>query len=166
MIKRLTIRDIRFTFTVARIVKVGGFNSLLIDGNHILMFDFDDTTLEKVEAALKKVQDKYNLPTIYILETKRDTNFIAYCFKRTKWKQVVTIISEVEGIDWNFFKYGVYRDKFTLRVTDKGHGLPHLVKRLISYFPEDAKVEDLATWVNYETLKDKDKWWKEFKKNG
>ncbi|GAH76273.1 unnamed protein product, partial [marine sediment metagenome] len=58
-------------------------------------------------------------------------------------------------VDWNFVKYGVYRDKFTLRVTDKGYGKPHCVAVLESDVPEDATILDLATWVTYETLKNK-----------
>ena len=155
MIKRITIGDIRITFTIVRIVRVGGFNSLLTDGNHILMWDFDDTNLDAVSRALRRVQVKYKLPRITILETKFDTNYIAYCFKRMSFREVVTIVSDTKGVDFNFFKFGVYREKFTLRVTDKGHGLPHHVMKLPSKVPEDVAVEDLATWVNYETLKRK-----------
>jgi len=155
MIKRVTIGDVRITLTIARIVKVGGFNSLLTDGDHILMWDFDDTTFDEVHDHLLMIQDLYELPKIYILESSKGVNFMAYCFKRTSLRRAATIISETEGVDWNFFKYGVYRDKFTLRVTDKGYGKPHLVATLDSDVPEDATVLDLATWVNYETLKRK-----------
>ena len=155
MIKRITIRDIRITLTIARIVKVSGFNSLLTDGNHILMWDFDDTTFNEVHDNLLTVQDAYRLPKIYILETMKDVNFMAYCFRRTPWKEAVLIVGQTEGVDWNFFKYGVYRDKFTLRVTDKGYGKPHLVATLDSEVPQNATVLDLATWVRYETLRRK-----------
>lgn len=165
MIKRITIGDIRITFTIARIVKVGGFNSLLTDGNHILMWDFDDTNLDAVSRALRRVQLRYHLPVISILETTKDTNYIAYCFKRTPWREAVTIVSDTKGVDPNFFKYGVYRDKFTLRVTDKGYGRPHCVMKLPGKVWGDAAVEDLATWVNYETLADKGKYWREVFKN-
>ena len=166
MIKRFTIGDIRFTFTIARIVKVGGFNSLLTDGNHILMWDFDDVPLEKVKDSLALMMAHYFLPKVYILETRKDSSYIAYCFKRTNWKLAVLIVAHTPLVDWNFLKYGIYRDKFTLRVTDKGHGKPHCVAVLDSSIPEDATVEDLATWVNYETLKDKDKFLKGVRKNG
>jgi len=155
MIKRITIGDLRLTFTAARIVKAGGFNSLLTDGNHILMWDFDDTTLEDVKLALLATQLKHKLPRIAILETRKDTNFIAYCFQKTSWEKAIIIIVSTKGIDWNFFKYGVYRGKFTLRVTDKGYGKPHCVAVLESRVPEDATGLDFAAWANYETLKDK-----------
>jgi hypothetical protein len=155
MIKRVTIGDVRITLTIARIVKVGGFNSLLTDGDHILMWDFDDTAFDEVHDHLLMIQDLYELPKIYILETKKNTNFIAYCFRRTPWHKAVRIIAETKGIDWNFFKYGVFRDKFTLRVTDKGQGKPHKVAVLDSDVPEDVSIWELKTWVNYETLKPK-----------
>lgn len=155
MIKRVTIGDVRITLTIARIVKVGGFNSLLTDGNHILMWDFDDTTLAKVKGALGKVQLECGLPKIYILETRKDNSFIAYSFKRTAWKQAVIIIASTALVDWNFFRWGVFREKFTLRVTDKGYGKPHKVAVLDSDVPEDVSIWELSGWVNYETLKPK-----------
>ncbi len=161
MIKRIYIGDIKVTLTIARVVKVGGFNSLLTDGNHILMWDFDDTSLEEVKGNLLQVQRYYKLPRIYILETKQATNFIAYCFKRVSWTKAVAIIAQTRGVDWHYVKWGVFRDKFTLRVTDKGHGKPHCVAVLESAMPEDTIVEDLAYWQKYETLKDKDKYTRE-----
>jgi len=155
MIKRVTIGDVRITLTIARIVKVGGFNSLLTDGNHILMWDFDDTDLKGVKYALGDTQADYHLSKIYILETRKDSSFIAYCFKRFRWKYAVKIVGDTIGVDWNFFKYGVFRDKFTLRVTDKGYGKPHKVAVLDSDVPEDVSVWELSGWVNYETLKPK-----------
>uniref|UniRef100_A0A6M3M9P6 Uncharacterized protein n=1 Tax=viral metagenome TaxID=1070528 RepID=A0A6M3M9P6_9ZZZZ len=155
MIKRITIGDLRLTFTAARIVKVGGFNSLLADGNHILMWDFDDIELLRVKGYLCRVQYKYQLPRIYVLETRASGSYIAYCFKRTPWKKAVIIVADTPEVDWNFLKYGVYRDKFTLRATDKGYGKPHCVAVLESNVPEDATILDLATWVRYETLKNK-----------
>lgn len=155
MIKRITIGDLRLTFTAARIVKVGGFNSLLTDGNHILMWDFDDALLQDVSYALGAVQKRFSLPKIYILETRKSGSYIAYCFARVYWKFAVQVIAETVGVDWNFVKYGIYRDKFTLRVTDKGYGKPHCVAVLESNVPEDATILDLATWVTYETLKNK-----------
>jgi len=155
LIKRITIGDLRLTFTAARIVKVGGFNSLLTDGNHILMWDFDNVDLRVVRQQLASIQMEYSLPKISILETRKHTNFIAYCFKRLPWRAVVAIVCQAPDVDFNFFKYSVYRERFTLRVTDKGYGLPHCVAVLESKIPEDATILDLASWVNYETLKKK-----------
>ncbi|GAI08017.1 unnamed protein product [marine sediment metagenome] len=114
MIKRFTVGDLRITLTVARITKIIGVNSELEDGSHILMWDFDDVPLDDVKLELKKVQIRYFLSDIYILETKFQTNYIAYCFTAQCWRRAVEIIAQTNLVDWNFFKYGVYRGHFTL----------------------------------------------------
>jgi len=153
MIKRITIGDIRLTFTIARVAKVIGVNSRLDDGRHILMWDFDNTTLEEVKNALRKVQSRYFLSDIFILETKKDTNFIAYCFTALDWRRAVEIIASTQGVDWNFIKYGVYRERFTLRVSPKDRRVPKKVATLEGYELPNCSVKDLNSWVRYETLK-------------
>ena len=154
MIIRFKIGHIRITFTIARVTEVVGVNSTLPDGNHILMWDFDDTKLQTVADELTRVQIIYQLPKIYILETKVNTNYIAYCFKKCTWRKAVEIIASTKGVDSNYFKYGVYRGKFTLRVTPKSGRDMQLVATLFSSRPEDAYITDLKNWVKYETLAD------------
>ncbi|GAI61975.1 unnamed protein product, partial [marine sediment metagenome] len=78
-------------------VDVVGVNSNLPDGNHVLMWDLDETTFDEVFKNLLTVQRIYELPNIYILETKKDTNYIAYCFKKTPWLKVVEILAFTKG---------------------------------------------------------------------
>ena len=153
MIKRITIGDLRLTFTIARITKVIGVNSKLDDGRHILMWDFDDTNLEEVKDALRKIQTRYFLSDIYILETRLRTNFISYCFTACDWRRAVEIIASTQKVDWNFLKYGVYRGHFTLRVSPKNGRIPRKVVTLLGYELPTCSVEELKSWVRYETLK-------------
>ena len=118
------------------------------------MWDFDDITLNNVVAALLITQRTYNLPTIYIMETKKDKNYIAYCFKEVTWRKAIEIITYTKGVDYNFIKYGIYRNKFTLRVSPKCGRKPKLVYKLFSDEPEDVKIKDLKSWVQYETIPD------------
>jgi len=154
MILKLTIGRWRFTFSMAPITRVIGVNSLLEDGNHFLMWDFDDTTLDDVVDALLQVQRIYELPTIYIVESKKDTNFMAYCFKRVSLQKAVEIIAFTKGIDWSHLKYGVFRGSFTLRVSSKCGRKPKLVWKLVSDVPEDVSIPELKRWIRYETLTD------------
>jgi len=153
MIKRVTIKDLRLTFTAARITKVMGVNSQLDDGSHILMWDFDDVPLDLVKQALSRVQARFFLSDILILRSSEPNNYIAYCFTAKDWRDVVMIIAQTEYMDWNFFKYGVYRGRFTLRVSPKQVEKPYLVARLEGYDKPDCSPEDLNSWVRYETLK-------------
>jgi len=153
MIKKVTIGDVRVTFSIARVAQVIGVNSKLDDGRHIIMWDFDEVSLGKVEKALRYAQHYYSLSAIHILETKKDTNYIAYCFKAKPFSQVCLIVVDTPLVDWNFFKYGVYRGRFTLRVTAKNGRVPRLVKVLESDNKPDVNVKDLHSWVRYQTLK-------------
>jgi len=154
MIWKWRIGRYRITFTFAPVVDVIGVNSELPDGNHILMWDFDNINLTEVLRALLMVQTKYKLPAIYVLETKKNSNYIAYCFKRLPWRKVVEIIASTPHVDWGFLKYGIYREKFTLRVSPKCGRRPKLVLTLPSKRKEDVSIFELRSWVKYETLRD------------
>jgi hypothetical protein len=154
MIFKMRIGHWRITFTIAPVTDVIGVNSLMPDGNHILMWDFDDVYLYDITAVLRMIQHKYHLPNIYILTTGKKRHYIAYCFKRLPWQRVVEIIAATPLVDPNFFKYGVYRDHFTLRVTPKEGRKPKLAEILWSTVPRDCSIDELNSWTKYETLAD------------
>lgn len=152
MIKRFTVKNVRFTLTIARVAKVIGVNSELEDGRHILMWDFDEVKLEDVVEALKYVQVRYMLSDIHLLRSKEPDNYLAYCFTACDWRRAVEIIASTQGVDWQFFRFGVYRGHFTLRVTPKNGRIPYLAERLEGCELPDCKPSDLKSWVRYETL--------------
>jgi len=154
MIYRIRLGHWRFTFTIAPVSTVIGVNSNLPNGKHILMWDFDETHIEEVEIELQRVQRTYQLPTIYIMQTKKDTNFIAYCYQQTEWRKAVEIITYTQGVDWGFIKFGVFRGHFTLRVTPKHGRKIRLVRTLPSTVKSDCTLYDLKSWVQYDTLFD------------
>lgn len=152
MILRATIRNRRLTLTYARIAKVIGVNSNLGDGKHVLMWDFDDIELRNVRTALWLVQDTYQLSDIHLLRTKKPHNYIAYCFTALEWRQAVEVIAATRLVDWQFFRFGVYRGHFTLRVTPKGDRGIQFVEILSGETPPNCTPSDLLSWVKYETL--------------
>lgn len=154
MIVKITLGSWRFTWSIAPITHIIGVNSRLSDGNHIIMWDFDATDQWTVRDELERTQWTYNLPNIYITETSPGTGFHAWCFKKVPWRKLVEILAFTKGVDWNYFKYGIYRKEFTLRVSKKcGREIKH-VTTLLSETPEDVTVHDLKSWVKYETLAD------------
>jgi len=154
MIAKITIGCWRFTWSMAPITNIVGVNSTLDGGDHIIMWDFDATTYVDVRNELLKVQRVYELPNIYISETSKGTGFHAWCFKRVSWRKLVEILAFSRILDWNYFKYGIYRNHFTLRVSTKCGRKKQHVETLHSKVPEDVTVHDLKKWVNYETLAD------------
>lgn len=153
MIKRIKVCGVRATFTIARTTKVIGVNSQLEDGRHILMWDFDEVGLSEVAEALTPIQTRYFLSSIYILQTRYPNHHIAYCFTACEWRKVIEILASTRFVDLNFIKYGVYRGRFTLRVTPKNVTIPKLVLTLPGWEAANCNVDDLKLWVRYETLK-------------
>ena len=152
MILKFRIGHIRITFTIAHVVDVVGVNSKLNDGNHILMWDFDNTPLQKVAHYLQEVQYEFGLPDIHIVKTSEPDNYIAYCFKRCTWQSARAIVGMTAGIDENFYKWAVFRKRFTLRVGSKGNSKPQYECTLKGITAEDVCIEELKSWVKYETL--------------
>ena len=154
MIVKITIGSWRFTFSMAPITKVIGVDSTLPDGNHILMWDFDHVDFWQVHDALVEVQQVYMLPRIYICRTSPRQGFHAWCFKRVPWRKAVEILAYTKHVDWNYFKYGIYRGHFTLRVSPKCGRKIKLEYILESPHKEDVPLHELRSWVQYETLAD------------
>lgn len=154
MIIKITIGSWRFTWSMAPITTVTGVNSNLPDGNHILMWDYDMIDIDIVAAELLEIQHRYKLPTIYILATSPKQGFHAYCFKRVDWKTCVEILAASKHIDWNYFKYGMYRGHFTLRVSPKCGRVIRKKVVLPSKVPNELGIEEMRSWTQYETLSD------------
>jgi hypothetical protein len=152
MIWQLRIGNWKFTFTFAQVTDVIGVNSILPDGNHILMWDFDDVPLSFIAQVLRVKQEDYALPKIYILNTGLPNHHIAYCFTRMPWRHAFGIVASTPYVDWNFIKYAAVRGHFTLRVSPKNGRKPKLVLTLDSVIPETADIKELRSWVKYETL--------------
>jgi hypothetical protein len=144
----------RFAIGILPTVQTVGVYSSLPDGNHILMWDFDDKDIFTVVSELKRAQDIYCLPTIYILNTGKPNHYIAYCFKRVSFEQAREILASCYSIDDEFYRLGVYRGRWTLRVGPKCGRVPRLAWVIMSEYPEDVDVKELKDWVRYETVID------------
>lgn len=157
MIIRIKIGHWRLSATIGQVESVYGINSKLKTGGHILMWDFDNSTLEQCATELKRVQTKHNLPPIYIMQTRPDKSFIAYCFKHVTYQQMLSILAETQGICISFLRISAWRMHCTLRVTPKSGRKIIPTLKLPSPIMPDATVYDLQNWTLYETLSDNSK---------
>lgn len=164
MIKRFDIGAIRFAISFNTVITVFGVNSYLGNGTHILMWDFDDTTLEDVRQALRKVQARYCLSDAHIFETKEGQNYCAYCFTSVDWQRAIEILAATDHVDMKYLKWSVFRGRFTLRVSPKLGRESHKICKLEGYQLPDVTIDDLKSWVMYETVGGKD-YWRNQKKN-
>lgn len=142
----------RVTLTIARTTEVIGVNSEVKDGKHILLWDFDGVPLERVKSALRVLQDRTGLSDIYVFQTRKDAeNYHSFCLQSHSWKEVVAIIAATPEVDFAFFKWGVVRGHFTLRISPKGEEIPWQVATIPGKGEEDVTWKDLKSFTRYET---------------
>ncbi len=142
---------VRVHFGITRTILVTGVNSKLIDGNHILMWDFDDIQVVDVLYTLRQVQKENELPTIFILCTGIEGYYHAYCFKRCSWIKARTIIASTDKVDRVFFMMAMLRGYFTLRFSDKRGREFTQAAVLEGWGEEDVEPGEVASFVEYTT---------------
>lgn len=145
---------IRFDFSISRIVEVSGVNSNIDDTNknHILLWDFDKVPCVEVVTSLTHVQQLYSLPAIHVIESS-PLHYHAYCFAIRTKAEAMYILSTTPHIDDVFFRLGVVRSYWTLRITPKKTGQSfRLVVDLPSTIPEaDSSLVSSLDIVKYKT---------------
>lgn len=142
----------RFSFSHYVVTDQQGVNSKVEDDNHVLLWDFDNTNIEVVRIALGMMQKRFQLPTIHVMWSNGVRSWHAYCLCRMPWRHAVEIVASTPAVDWQFFRYGVLRGAFTLRVTGKNGVYPREVFKLPSRKPESIKLDELKTFVSYEAF--------------
>lgn len=116
------------------------------------MWDFDGQPLNQVAIALRRVQLSEVLPTIHIYQTSPGDYYAARCLHATNWWDCKRIVANTVGVDESYFRFGVYREHFTIRVGPKHGRYLQLIKVLDSGIPANMTEKDLQSWTVYETL--------------
>ena len=106
------------------------------EDKHALLIDFDNSSISTIINSLSSLQEKYKLPAIYIIASSKHS-YHAYCFTARKFMEIVHILSDISEIDGSYFRLGIVRGYYTLRITSRKGDKFKLVKTLLSpYFNE------------------------------
>jgi len=148
---RFDFRGWRFYIALTHSQQVKGVNSKLLTGKHFPMWDFDDKEEKDVKDALFKVQKRFKLAKIYLVNTGLKRYWHAYCFKAFEWADTLRILASTEYLDQVYFKIGVIRGYFTLRYSPKkGRDFePAII--LWSRYEENVNPYEVASFVKYWT---------------
>jgi len=144
------IGRVKASFIIGTITDVAGVNSNLSEGGHILMWEFDSLDLDEVKGWLWTVQAFHGLPAIHISQSHPGGGYHAYSLTRVQWLDSVHIISGTRGVDPGYVSMCAMRGHWTLRLSDKGQGVPRFICTLPSGHPEVASAWELTSWVDYE----------------
>jgi hypothetical protein len=120
---------------IAKTQTIEGVTSLLPDGNHIVMWDLEECTLNEAEETLSKIQQQYNLSHIYLV-SDFERSYRAWCFSKVDLKTFLHILLDTEHLDYNFFYYTVKRRKATLRTSNKKNRHAQKLISVLRSFPE------------------------------
>ncbi len=99
--------------------RVHGITSKLPNGRHILMWDFDNSTLEQVFDTLAGEQRFWSLARIHVFSGGRPGSYHAYCLEEFDFIDAVGLIYDTEGVDRGWVKLAFIREYFTLRTSTK-----------------------------------------------
>ena len=152
MMLRVRFRNWRFSMVLVPVIDVYGVNSKLPDGKHFLMWDMDKIDLNTIIEDLQNTQNIYQLPNIYILESNPKGGMHAYCFKRLPFRKVCEILTYTKHTDWRYLRFGMIREEFTLRITEKYGYRPKLIYTLRSDVPEDVRLDEMRNFCLYDAI--------------
>lgn len=131
--------------------RVRGVNSILPDGRHFLLWDFDEQSLNTITQGLTLIQEKYELSTIYIVNSGTVRRYHAYCFTAQSWPDTLHILADTPLICQTYFKIGILRGYFTLRITPKGNERFIQVGTIYGRYPATCNPAEFNSFVDYDT---------------
>lgn len=117
-----------------------GVNSLLQNGNHVLMWDFDGAPQQDISKALWSISTEFVLPPIRLLQSSDEQHYHAWCFHQVTYGNMFRILAATPYVDKTWLKIGAVREFWTLRITEKNGQSP----RYIGAIKTNDKKEDLT----------------------
>lgn len=112
---------------------------------HCLLGDFDYVEdFSGLLMELDRIQHKYKLPDIHVIQSSIDKYHI-YCFCARPFMEIVHILSDIKGLDKAYFRLGIIRGYFTLRISERENEKFEKVALLMSLVPPDISPLEVTT---------------------
>lgn len=102
--------------------------SFCCKGYQILMLDYDDLDYTSVVADVKKLQNKYGLPSFYLFMSS-EGSYHAYCMTCLSFPQAVAITFDSRS-DQAHKECLLYNKKSTLRITKKNNNKIEFIEKI------------------------------------
>jgi len=143
----------RIAFGIMRTIKCEGVYSQLDKHKkyHFLMWDFDGVPLWRVETEIGFAQATYLLPKAYIINSGKRMHYWVIILKRVTFEEAREIIASCHSVDGEFYKLGVYKRRWCLRIGEKEGRKPRLVDIMPGVKEEDVSIKDIKYFCTYET---------------
>lgn len=142
----IRIKNFQFRFYFSRLEKRVGACSQMY-GNpklHALLWDFDRYTYNQIKKSLVKIQEKYKLPNIMIVQSSKKGSYHAYSFTARPFREIIHILSDTPEIDLTYLRLGMVRGYYTLRITPRKNDSISVVGILKSIYPDEMSFNGLT----------------------
>lgn len=146
--KALRLRNLGLYLRVCSLQQTVGVNSTLGDGEHIIMWDFDQGTEVEVYSALWNTIRHYGLPQAHMVQSSPG-RWQGYCLVALPWEKVVGVVASTPLVDLVWLAHCILRGYLTLRVGVKDGHLPRAYAVIASPARETVKREQLRNLVCY-----------------
>lgn len=142
---KIDLLNYRFSFSLNKTEIRQGACSQKYDSEdeHCLLVDCDNITFKQFSYRMRKIQTKYILPDVFILQSS-ENSFHAYCFCSRTFREIIHILTDIPAIDMMYVKLGIIRGYYTLRFSDRNNDKMQLVKILKSPYPDEMQPCDIT----------------------
>ncbi len=104
---------------ITRLQKCEGITSIVPNEElHYVLMDLDETNYFEVLTNLQQTAPKHNLKNVVIMSDK-EGSYRIFSPTKVEFKELIQILFNMRGIDYNFIKWTVRREYATIRISKK-----------------------------------------------
>lgn len=132
---------LQFRTWIAKISTHYGVTNQTPDGYFIPMWDFaEDRDLDTIMHSLGKIQEKFDLSTIYVFQTWPTESYRAICFDKLIFTKAMGIICMTDNIDHQYLRFSWIRMRCVLRLSTK----KDREERLVGVLPKHIMSQSIS----------------------
>jgi len=113
------------------------------EDKHMLLWDFDNSSIDDIKKSLERLVVKHKLPAIHIISSSPHS-YHAYCFTSRPFRNIIHILSDTPELDNSYFKLGILRGYYTLRITPRKGESFKLVGIILSKRSNEMRFDDVT----------------------
>lgn len=148
---RIALGSLRIYLSITKRQPVLGVNSILADGEHVLLLDFDEVpSPTELEDGLNSFARWHRLPPIYVVESS-EGKYHGYCYHRLDWQRAALLMADCPYVDDMHQRLGIMRQYWTLRISDKAEWYMRRAFATGGYAAETAEPGELQSFVQYDS---------------
>ena len=132
--------------------KAEGITSIVPNkpNRHYVLMDLDETNYYEVLQSLEKTIKKYGLKNVVVMSDK-PTSFRVFSPTVVTFEELIKILLDTDGIDFNYIKWTVRREYATIRISKKKNRNDMKILNIIKHDGKYKPTIDMFKLIEYQT---------------